>query len=109
MKLVMSIVNGEDAKGLVDALMDKGYRATIISSTGGFLREGNSTILTLTEEEKVEELLNIIKENCHRRTRYVNPLPPFVEPGGLSTLHPLEVEVGGATVFVLEVERFEKF
>lgn len=109
MKLIMSIVNSEDARGLIDTLMQKNYRATMISSTGGFLREGNSTIFTVTEDDKLEEVLNLIKENCRTRTRYVNPLPPFMGAGELYTLRPLEVEVGGATVFVIPVERFEKF
>ena len=76
MKLIVSIVNNEDARPLIDALMRKGHRATMISTTGGFLREGNATIFVGTEDEKVKEVLGIIRENCHTRTQHVNPLPP---------------------------------
>ena len=57
MKLIMSIVNNEDARPLIDALMRKGHRATVISTTGGFLREGNATIFVGTDDDKVEEVL----------------------------------------------------
>ncbi len=109
MKLVMSIVNNEDARTLIDALMRHGYRATVISTTGGFLREGNATIFVGTEDEKIEDVLGIIRESCHTRTQYVNPLPPVIEPGEMYLPTPIEVEVGGATVFVINVDRFEKY
>jgi uncharacterized protein YaaQ len=109
MKLIMSIVNSEDARTLIDALMRRGHRATVISTTGGFLREGNATIFIGTEDERVEEVLGIIRENCHTRTQYVNPLPPVIEPGEMYLPTPVEVEVGGATVFVINVDRFEKY
>ena len=109
MKLILSIVNHDDARGLLDALMRKGYQATMISTTGGFLREGNATILVGTDDDKADEALATIRENCRTRTQYVNPLPPIMEPGELYMPSPIEVEVGGATVFVLGVERAEKF
>jgi len=109
MKLIMSIVNTDDARGLVEALMRKGHRATIISTTGGFLREGNATVLSGVEDDQVDSALEIIRESCHTRTRYVNPLPPAIEPSELHMPMPVEVEVGGAMVFVFDVERAEKF
>ncbi|HIC93519.1 MAG TPA: hypothetical protein EYP09_04630 [Anaerolineae bacterium] len=109
MKLVVSIVNSDDARDLLEALVRKGHRATMISTTGGFLREGNATILVGTEDEKVEDVLAVIKENCRARTQYVNPLPPVVEAGELYMPTPVEVQVGGATVFVLDVVRHERF
>lgn len=109
MKLVMSIVNNEDARTLTDGLTRRGYRATVISTTGGFLREGNATIFVGTEDEKIGEVLGIIRESCHTRTQYVTPLPPVMEPGEMYLPTPVEVEVGGATVFVIDVDRFEKY
>jgi uncharacterized protein YaaQ len=109
MKLVISIVHREDADGLLKALTDAGHKATLISTTGGFLREGNATICTGIEAEKVEEVLEIVRENCHTRTRYVSPLAPLTEPSEFYIPEPVELEVGGATVFVLDVERYEKF
>ena len=54
MKLIMSIVNSDDARGLVEALLREGHRATLVSTTGGFLRTGNTTICVGTEDEKVD-------------------------------------------------------
>ena len=109
MKLIVSIVHRDDADELLSALQEKGYRSTKISTTGGFLREGNATILVGTDDSQVDEALQTIKENCHVRTEYVNPLPPVMEPGELYVPRPVEVQVGGATVFVLGVDRWEKF
>jgi len=109
MKLIMSIVNTDDARNLIEALLRKGHRATTISTTGGFLREGNATVLSGVEDDQVASVLEIIRENCHTRIQYVNPLPPAIEPGELYMPTPMEVEVGGATVFIFEIERFEKF
>jgi uncharacterized protein YaaQ len=109
MKLIMSIVNTDDARDLIEALMAQGHRATTISTTGGFLREGNATILSGVEDDQVSAVLDIIRENCHTRIQYVNPLPPAIEPGELYMPTPMEVEVGGATVFIFNVERAEKY
>ena len=109
MKLVMSIVSNEDARPLINALMRRGHRATMISTTGGFLREGNATIFVGTEDKTLDEVLGVIRDNCHTHTQYVNPLPPVIEPGEMYLPTPVEVEVGGATVFVINVDRFEKY
>lgn len=108
MKLIMSIINRDDTRGLVEALLRGGHRATLISTTGGFLREGNTTICVGTEDDMVDEVIGLIRENCHTRTEYVNPLPPMMEAGELYIPTPVEVQVGGATVFVVDVERYEK-
>ena len=108
MKLIVSIVNGDDAHELTESFKSAGYQSTKISTTGGFLREGNATILVGIADDKVGAVLEIIRENCHRRTQYVNPLPPVMEPGELYMPNPVEVEVGGATIFVLNVERMDR-
>ena len=109
MKLIISIVHSDDADTLIQILQQKGHRCTKISTTGGFLREGNATILIGTEAAKVDEILDIIKESCHARTQLVSPLPPAVEASEFYIPRPVEVQVGGATIFVLDVERSEKF
>lgn len=109
MKLVMSIVQSDDAGRLVDALTEAGYRATTISTTGGFLRQGNATIFVGTEDDEVSNVLQLIQENCQQRRRFVNPLPPVMEPGEMYMPTPVDVQVGGATVFVLDVAQFEQF
>jgi uncharacterized protein YaaQ len=107
-KLVVAIVHAEDASSLVDALLEGEYRATRLHSSGGFLKQSNATIIVGVEDEQVEAVLAIIREQCHSRTQLVNPMPPIMEPGEFFLPYPLEVEVGGATVFVLPVDRFER-
>ena len=108
MKLVVAIVHNEDAGALVDALLEGEHRATRLHSSGGFLKQSNATILVGVEDDKVEEILGIVRTNCTARTQIVNPRPPIMEPGEFFMPYPLEVEVGGATVFVLPVERLER-
>ncbi len=109
MKLILAIVHSDDADALIHVLADKGHRCTKISTTGGFLREGNATILVGAETEQVDEILGLIQQNCHSRTRFVSPVPPTAEANELYLPRPIEVEVGGATVFVLDVERSARF
>jgi uncharacterized protein YaaQ len=107
-KLVVAVVHNEDAGALVDALLEREHRATRLHSSGGFLKQSNATILVGIDDDKVEEVLDIIRANCTSRTQVVNPMPPIMEPGEFFMPYPLEVEVGGATVFVLPIERTER-
>jgi uncharacterized protein YaaQ len=108
MKLVIAITHSEDAGALVDALTEKEYRVTRLQSQGGFLKEGNASVLVGVEDPQVDEVLGIIKETCHARTQFINPTPPIMEPGEFYMPYPVEVEFGGATVFVLAVDRYER-
>ncbi len=108
MKLIVAVVQARDADELLQALTARGFRATRINSSGGFLRESNVTVLIGVQEAYTAEVLRIIKQSCHARTRFVNPLMPIVEPGEFYVASPIEVEVGGATVFVLNVDRYER-
>ena len=107
-KLVVAIVHSEDAGVLVDALLERDFRATRLHSSGGFLKQSNATVILGVEDAQVDDVLGIVRETCHARTQVVNPMPPIMEPGEFFMPYPLEVEVGGATVFVLPVERFER-
>ena len=109
MKLLVSIVNHDDMYALTDALVQDGHDATVISTTGGFLREGNATVLIGVEDHAVSKVLRIIRAKCRIRMRYMQPLSAAVEGEEAFLVEPIEVEVGGAVVFVLEVERFERF
>ncbi|HEX5591325.1 MAG TPA: cyclic-di-AMP receptor [Candidatus Limnocylindrales bacterium] len=108
MKLIVAIIHNEDAGALVDALLEGEHRATRLHSSGGFLKQSNATIVVGADDDKVDAVLEIIRANCTSRTQVVNPMPPIMEPGEFFMPYPLEVEVGGATVFVLPVERFER-
>jgi uncharacterized protein YaaQ len=107
-KLIVAIVHNDDAGTLVDALLDRDFRATRLHSSGGFLRQSNATIIVGVDEDQVEPVLEIVRATCVSRSQVVNPMPPIMEPGEFFMPYPLEVEVGGATVFVLPVERFER-
>ncbi|WP_413377042.1 cyclic-di-AMP receptor [Alkalihalobacillus sp. 1P02AB] len=109
MKLVMAVVQDKDSNRLSDALIEADFRATKLASTGGFLKAGNTTFLIGTEDEKVEGLMEIIKENCKSREQLVAPISPMGGNADSYVPYPVEVQVGGATVFVLPVEQFEQF
>lgn len=104
----MAIIQGEDAAQTVQALNASGFSVTRFSSSGGFLQQGNSTLLIGVDDDRVLDVVAILRENCRERTRYLTPLPPVVEPGEFFMPYPVEVQVGGATVFVLPVDAFEK-
>ena len=108
MKMVVAIVHVDDAQGLTKALSQAGYGVTHVKSAGGFLRKQNSTVLAGVPDRDVERVVDIIRRRCHSRTEQVSPLPPVVEPGEVYMPYPMEVAVGGATVFMLDVARFEK-
>ena len=102
------LAHNEDAGTLIDALLEKEYRATRLHSSGGFLKQGNATILVGVEDDGVDAVLEIISNSSRSRRQFVNPMPPIMEPGEFYMPYPVEVEVGGATVFVLPVDRFER-
>ena len=108
MKMVVAIVHADDASGLVKALSQAGYGVTRVKSAGGFLRRQNTTVFAGVPDRDVDRVIDIIRRRCHSRTEQVSPLPPVVEPGEVYMPYPMEVEVGGATVFVLDVERYVK-
>lgn len=103
----MAIVNKDDAEKLLESLIKRGFKATLISSTGGFLRDGNSTFLIGADEEEVGKILEIVQECCRPRKEIVKIWPPTPEMASFFT-PPMEVEVGGATVFILNIERLIK-
>jgi uncharacterized protein YaaQ len=108
LKLIVIIASDTDADKLIKRLVGQGYPATKISSTGGFLRKGNATILSGVEADEVDQIIAIVRQECYARTEYVpvQTLPFFGEGSVLA--EPIEVRVGGAIVFVVDVERFER-
>ena len=106
MKLVMAIINADDSQTVINALNKDGFSVTRLATTGGFLMSGNTTMLIGTEEDKVEEVIGIIGENSRKRTKIVASNSSF--NSGMYAGMPVEVTVGGATIFVVDVERYEK-
>jgi uncharacterized protein YaaQ len=108
MKLVIAIVQDADANGLIRALGAERIEVTKLASTGGFLREGNTTLLIGVTEENVGRVKEIIAEKCRSRKRFVTPTVPVAEQPEPMLAQPMEVPVGGAVAFVVGVEEFFK-
>ena len=108
MKLIIAIVRDEEGAKLMQSLNREGFSVTKMAATGSFLRSGNMTLMVGTEAEKIDSVFEIIKKHCERHKEVVVPPNPSAATGGMYSAFPIEVEVGGATVFVLDVERFEK-
>ena len=108
MKLIYAIVHDEDSPRLMAELNRAGYRVTKLNSTGGFLRSGNITLMIVVDDEQLEEVLGIIRKFSSSRQAAINTNEPPSSMGGSYIPYPVEVMVGGATVFVLNVEHFEK-
>ena len=109
MKLVIAVVQDQDSNRLSNALTKNNFRATKLATTGGFLRSGNTTFMIGIEETKVSKLLEVIRENCRAREQMVSPVSPMGGNADSYIPYPVEVEVGGATVFVLPIEQFHQF
>ncbi len=108
MKLIVAIVQDDDFTTLQDALIAAGHRFTTVSTTGSFLRTGNTSLIIGTEDEKVPDVMSLLRQTCRKRTQVAVPYSPALEPGLLYMPENFEVEVGGAIVFVLDVTRFER-
>lgn len=108
MKLVFAIVHDDDGPKVMDELNRGGFSVTKLCSTGGFLKAGNTTLLVGVEEEKLDTVIDIIKKKSKSRKQVINSSITPSTMGGMFIPYPVEVVVGGATIFVLDVERFEK-
>lgn len=106
MKLILAIMSNDDAPTASSALTKEGYSVTRLATTGGFLRAGNTTLIVGCEEEKVDKAISIMGEYSSRRTEVV-PATSSYDIGRFASF-PVEVQVGGATIFVLDVEQFIK-
>ncbi len=104
MKLLICIVQDSDAMPLMEDLVESHFRVTRLSSTGGFLKSGNTTLLLGVEEEQVKEALDVIRRNCSRRKTISPMMNPQIDPGVYASI-PVEIEIGGATVFQIDIDQ----
>jgi len=107
MKLILAVIQKEDEDMLSDSLEQNNIGATRIGSSGGFLRASNVTLMIAMEDARVETVLDLMRQHCKRRTRHLNPMLPSLEARE-RFLGSVPIEVGGATVFVVNLERLEK-
>ena len=108
MKLIIAIVQDEDSSRLISHLMNDGFSATKLATTGGFLRAGNTTLLIGVADDKLQTVMNIIEKVCRSRKQIAAQPPTISGVSGVYSPYPIEVMVGGATVFVLTVDQFVK-
>lgn len=107
MKLIYAIINRNDENSVVGKLNQGGFSVTKLATTGGFLRSGNTTLLIGTDEDKVDTVIETVKQECGPRKRITVNSEPMI---GMTGYNPgaVCVDVGGVTIFVVDVERFEK-
>lgn len=108
MKLVIAVIHDEDAHKLMEAFTCNGYMATKLASTGGFLKTGNTTFLVGVNVEAVESVIGIIKDKCTTEKQMTLMSPPIPSAIEGCMPYPVEVTVGGATVFVIDIEQYLK-
>ena len=108
MKMITAIINKKDSNQVCKVLTENGFIYTKIATVGGFLKSGNTTIIMGVDDDKLEKALNIIRKNSAKRTEYLPAMPLTERNNIMLDSHPLEIEVGGATIFVTNVEHFEK-
>ena len=89
--------------------MNDGFGVTKLATTGGFLRAGNTTLLVGVEDDRFQEAMDLIEKVCKSRKQIATSPSPVAGTSGVYAPYPIEVVVGGATVFVLDVEQFVKF
>ncbi|GAB5055348.1 MULTISPECIES: cyclic-di-AMP receptor [Pediococcus] len=109
MKLIIAIVQDKDASQLSDQFIDANIRATKLSTTGGFLKSGNTTYMIGIDDQGVDEVLAMIKEASHSREEFMTPPVNLDASMEGTTAYPVKVQVGGATVFVMPIEKFQQF
>jgi len=108
MKLIMAIVQDDDASELIDVITDAGFRVTKLATTGGFLKSGNTTLMIGVADDKSDIVLKVIEDTCKTRNQVVTSPSPVAGSTGIYVPYPVEVEVGGATIFVVDVDKFIK-
>lgn len=108
MRLVIAMIQDQDVNKLLGVLTEHNYSATKLASTGGFLRQGNTTLLIGVTDDKVTEVTELIKNTCHSRKQLITPLASVGRTMNNYMPNPVEVSVGGATIFVVDVLDFAK-
>ncbi|MDF9824318.1 uncharacterized protein YaaQ [Breznakia sp. PF5-3] len=106
MKLILAIMSNDDSHSVSSALTKDNFQVTRLATTGGFLRAGNTTLIVGTDNDKVDRAIEVIGEYSRKRTEVV-PSTASYDIGRFASF-PVEVQVGGATIFVLDVEQFVK-
>ncbi|KXO16001.1 hypothetical protein HMPREF3189_01094 [Clostridiales bacterium KA00134] len=112
MKLLITIVQDFDSDYLIEKLTEENFRVTKLSSSGGFLKSGNTTIFSGVDDERLEDYLQIVRKNCKTReltkTIQTSGMPGQMFSSSLMSM-PIQIQVGGATVFILDIYDFRRY
>lgn len=106
MKLILAIISNDDSNAVIRTLQKNDYSLTRLATTGGFLKAGNTTIIIGCDDDKVSRAIELIGEESRRRTEIV-PASATYDIARYAAF-PVEVQVGGATIFVIDIEQFVK-
>jgi len=110
MKLIYIIVRQDNEVDVEDALLKEGFSFTKLATSGGFLRKGNITLFSCIEDKDVEKAIQIVKNECGSRQKIQVEMPINLPSAAINyATVPTSVEIGGATIIVSDVARFEKF
>ncbi len=107
MKLIIAIINNDDSVYVQSTLSENGFYATKMATSGGFLKKGNTTFFIGTNDELVDKAVDLIKNHARKRVIQSPALPPN-DMGDFFNPVMVDVLVGGATIFVVDIEKFEK-
>ena len=110
-KLILAILQGDDYADTVDELNQNGFFATILSSTGGFLKKKSVTVMIGVEEGQVQKVLDILKQ-CAGRRQQLTYSDVSMSTGAHSPqipMVPVPVNVGGVVVFIMDLDDLQKF
>ncbi|MDI6619436.1 MAG: cyclic-di-AMP receptor [Clostridiales bacterium] len=125
MKLIIAVVNNADSKNIIDELNEKGFKVTKFCSSGGFLKVGNTTLLTGVRKSKVDEAINIIKRNSTYKSYHIDYRKEAFLTDGYAAWHSYSMDednllqddmpaswvgdkTSGTVIFVINIKRYEK-
>ena len=108
MKMIIAIVHNDDAPLVSTSLTKAGFHVTKMASTGGFLMSGNTTFIMGVEENAVDEVISLIGQYSKKRMQSVESDMALSSGSAIGGSAPVQIQVGGGTIFVLNVERFER-
>lgn len=104
MKVIVAIIQNADRNNLTEAFRKLKIAHTRLNTMGGFLSQGNTTFLIGAEDDAVDSILDVIKRHCHEREALHKPGAGALHPDAY--VAPVHVQIGGATIFVMNAEQF---
>lgn len=108
MKLIFAIVNNDDSQSVQTAVTENGFQVTKLASSGGFLKAGNTTFMMAVDDSRVDDLIEVIRKHSRKRKQLMTPVTAYDAAASSYGAFPVEVSIGGATIIITNIDRFEK-